>query len=822
MKQKDRWVTALVTGVVFVILIATLSPVAYETIGALIPTVRAYFPVSSLVGTMPPYSFVPEGVSGGGASYAPSISPHNSDEIIVLSDMKPMLRTTNNGASWSLINNHEIVPNNLVSKVRYTSDENTLYSIHLFDATYKHVVRKSVDGGATWNDLPTDPTPSLSTASLNVHPNSTNRLIISDDHNVYYSADAGENWQTAYTQQGDGYLYVGDAFWDGDNVYLGTNQGLLVSTDGGDTFVVDNATGIPVDKGIFRMAGAKVGNTTRLMVTTATASELLPFFYPDESAAIDGKVYKYDVGQGNWTEVFSDSTAQIINVTCSPNDINTFYFGGAGEDSLMIYKTTDGGSSWSALFNETSNGNIQTGYAGDGGYFDWGWEGITLGLGVDPNDVDHVMITGMGFSHISNDGGANWRAAYVDETSLNPAGAEITPGSDYKMNGYNVTVLWDVFWANQDNIIAGYTDIGGWHSDDAGVTWSKTNQMWDDNGYDATYNTVYQSIKHPENNTIYSAVGDLHNLYLGYSGAIEDGATILDTPGEIMYSVDNGADWNTLYNFNKTVVSIAIDPNVPDVMYAAVVGETGGGIYKTTNLSAGAAASWTLLPHPSRAERHPYQIRVLNDGALVVSYSIKLVDDETTATSGIFVSADGGNSWEERSEPGMYYWTKDIVIDPHDASQDTWYAAVCAYDIEPTDVSVGKEGLYKTTDRGKTWTKIWSDVKVESVTIHPTDPDLMYISTYQQGLWFTDDLNGSFDPQKVVAYPFMHPIRTFINPYDDEDIWVVSNGAGILRGNTGELGTSRIYLPMMMKKIPIGLNIKLSFPSTQWLQFTHL
>ena len=24
----------------------------------------------------------------------------------------------------------------------------------------------------------------------------------------------------------------------------------------------------------------------------------------------------------------------------------------------------------------------------------------------------------------------------------------------------------------------------------------------------------------------------------------------------------------------------------------------------------------------------------------------------------------------------MYYWTKDIVIDPNDASQNTWYAGV--------------------------------------------------------------------------------------------------------------------------------------------------
>jgi hypothetical protein len=45
-------------------------------------------------------------------------------------------------------------------------------------------------------------------------------------------------------------------------------------------------------------------------------------------------------------------------------------------------------------------------------------------------------------------------------------------------------------------------------------------------------------------------------------------------------------------------------------------------------------------------------------------------------SSGVFVSIDGGASWTDRSVPNMQCWTKDLVVDPFDTSQNTWFAGV--------------------------------------------------------------------------------------------------------------------------------------------------
>src|SRR5206468_201875 len=106
------------------------------------------------------------------------------------------------------------------------------------------------------------------------------------------------------------------------------------------------------------------------------------------------------------------------------------------------------------------------------------------------------------------------------------------------------------------------------------------------------------------------------------------------------------------------------------------------GIFVTNNLSAGAASTWTKLTNPQRTEGHPFNVQVLNDGTLVVTYSARRATingvTQFTPSSGVFVSTDGGQTWADRTDQGsvagtgMQYWTKDLLIDPTDPSQNTW------------------------------------------------------------------------------------------------------------------------------------------------------
>src|SRR5207249_11660661 len=143
---------------------------------------------------------------------------------------------------------------------------------------------------------------------------------------------------------------------------------------------------------------------------------------------------------------------------------------------------------------------------------------------------------------------------------------------------------------------------------------------------------------------------------------------------------------------------------------------------------------------------------------LVVSYSARRagVPLVFTASSGVFVSSDGGQTWADRSAPGLQYWTKDVIVDPFDPTQNTWLAGVFSgWGGAPN----GLGGLYKTTDRGLTWTKMLGNLdRVTSATFNPADPNEAFVTTESQGLWYSNNIrsaNPTFT--QVTSYGFRQP-----------------------------------------------------------------
>jgi hypothetical protein len=129
----------------------------------------------------------------------------------------------------------------------------------------------------------------------------------------------------------------------------------------------------------------------------------------------------------------------------------------------------------------------------------------------------------------------------------------------------------------------------------------------------------------------------------------------------------------------------------------------------------------------------------------------------------------------------MRYWTKDILIDPNDATQSTWYVCVYSGWGGPPN---GLGGLYRTTNRGQSWTKINSLDRVGSCAINPAHANEMYLTTETNGLWYTANLSAAQPTFTAVAsYPFRQPERVFFNPYNVGEIWVTSFGNGLRVGN---------------------------------------
>jgi photosystem II stability/assembly factor-like uncharacterized protein len=214
-------------------------------------------------------------------------------------------------------------------------------------------------------------------------------------------------------------------------------------------------------------------------------------------------------------------------------------------------------------------------------------------------------------------------------------------------------------------------------------------------------------------------------------------------------------------------------------LYASAVNSKTGGIFVCQDITQGTRAQWQRLPAPPRTEGHPFNVHVLADGTLVCTFSGRRTQN-FTPSSGVFVSSNGGATWEDRSHPNMQWWTRDLVVDPHDPKQNTWYVGVFSGWGGQAN---GKGGLYRTTDRGKSWNRIWEEDRVASVTVHPTKKNELYVTTETNGLWHTTNADAARPEFQVVeSFPFRQPERVIFNPHQPGEVWVTTFGNGLWVG----------------------------------------
>jgi photosystem II stability/assembly factor-like uncharacterized protein len=713
------------------------------------------------------------GSGGGGALFSPQFNPANPNDIYIASDMSEVFHTTNAGASWQMVDFRQLQGGH-EARVQFTEDPNIRYSIDYSNVDGGDLVRpsKSTDGGQTWQSIASDPTFG-GAFYLFADPTNHNRLVVTDYVNLYFSNDGGQTWAQRFKAlDGGAGVLIGGAFWDGQNIYFGTNYGILASNNGGQSFSLLNVGGIPAGQSMLSFAGARVGTTTRFVAVTWSSVDVFAGVagYDNFGGA---NVLTLDLGAANWTLRNLGTTAWPFYAGMAGNDVSTMYVaGGSTAASPTVYKSTNGGATWTSVLNTAGNANVATGWSGSGGDRDWSYGEMALGFTVSSSDPSKLIITDFGFAHASTDGGATWQALYVPAADRNAAGATTPKGRPYHDTGLDNTTSWNVAWADATHVFIGNADVRGQLSVDGGQTFGY--------GYTGhTRNSMYR-VATAANGTIYGAAGSVHDLY--QSTYLQD-VRIDGGNGAVLFSTDKGVTWQTLHDFNDVVSWVAVDPNNANRLYASVVNSTAGGIYVTNNLSDGAGSTWTKLTNPPRTEGHPLDVVVLNDGTLVVSFSARRNSvGAFTASSGVFVSTDGGQTWADRGDAGMRYWTWDVVVDPFDATQSTWYAGVFSgWGGPPNDLG----GLYKTTNRGVSWTRVLALDGVTSVTFNPSDQNEAYMTTETRGLWFSSNMRAATPTFAAVAsYPFRQPERVFFNPYNPSEVWVTSFGGGVRVGTT--------------------------------------
>jgi photosystem II stability/assembly factor-like uncharacterized protein len=237
--------------------------------------------------------------------------------------------------------------------------------------------------------------------------------------------------------------------------------------------------------------------------------------------------------------------------------------------------------------------------------------------------------------------------------------------------------------------------------------------------------------------------------------------------GPVYRSDDDGRTWAKVDGMPKaagsmSVAAIAIDPRNPKVLYASgpglavVKSEDGGKIW--TRIAAGLSSDST----------EAFAIDAQDSSKLYV----------WVRGAGLFRSKDAGASWQkvDGGPRGLNIRSLVSLNEPTGMGGLWLYAGIdvgvvkspdcfCGWDrlanqglppnqrvsslaVDPEKPSVIYaglvEGVFKTEDAGKTWTKLAADVTDAVVAVHPKNPRHLYAAGRDGGLFASRDGGGTW------------------------------------------------------------------------------
>lgn len=231
----------------------------------------------------------------------------------------------------------------------------------------------------------------------------------------------------------------------------------------------------------------------------------------------------------------------------------------------------------------------------------------------------------------------------------------------------------------------------------------------------------------------------------------------------------------TQYIASGRVTAMAIAPSCSSNQCRLWVAAAGGGVWRTDNALAG-SPTWTVLDNGITSNAMGALFVDPNDSTGNTIYAgtgEPNASADSEAGTGVFKSTDGGNHWSVLpgtvSSSLTFYGraVSSIVVPP--GSPDTIYVGVTRAIRGMTAVNGGATsnpptpvaalGLYKSSDGGSTFTKIWdgngSIRGVNQVALDPTNSGTLYAAAFQQGVWRSTN-NGKkwiqiFTPQSPGA-----------------------------------------------------------------------
>jgi len=623
-------------------------------------------------------------------------------------------------------------------------------------------VWKTLNGGRTWENI-SDGYFGGSVGSISVAESDKNVIYVgggektvrgnvSSGYGVWKSVDAGKTWKASGLDKSRHISRIRIHPKNPDivyaavmgNLYKGTKErGVYKSTDGGKTWT----------KKLFANEDAGAvdltfdPNNPRILYASTWNIRRTP--YSLSSGGNGSALWKSTDEGESWTEIskmkgFPEGTLGIIGVTVSPVNSERVWAIVEHKDKGGLYRSEDGGESWSQVnderkirqrawyytrvyadtqdedvvyvlnvrYHKSENGgkSFETYNAPHGDHHD---------LWIAPNDPTRMIIGDDGGAQVTYDGGETWSTYHNQPTS-----------QFYRVTTDNA-FPYRIYAAQQDNStvrIPHRTEGRSISEDD----WESTA------GGESAHIAV-----DPENNDI---------VYGGsYDGFLTRVNHDKNTVRSISVWPDNpmghGAEdmkyrfqWNFPIEFSK---------HNPDRLYT---------FSNRVHVTEDEGQSWKVIS-PDLTRNDPEKLKssggpITQDNTSVEYYCTIFAAQESPLKEGLLwvgsddglvhVTRNGGETWDNVTPKNMPEWTMINSIEPSVFDKGTCYVAGTRYkwgDFQPY--------LYKTTDYGKSWTKITNGINEEHFTRvlreDPKQKGLLYAGT-ETGMYISFNDGKNWNP----------------------------------------------------------------------------
>ena len=405
----------------------------------------------------------------------------------------------------------------------------------------------------------------------------------------------------------------------------------------------------------------------------------------------------------------------------------------AGTSSGGIFKSIDGGITWSAMNTGLANSSA-----------------IIQALVVDPKNPLLIYAGSNGGFNTSSDGGANWSltvfSVKITNTNINSLAIDpVTPTTIYAgTNGGGVlkSTNGGAGWV-QNTVIGNKT-----------VTALAVNPITPATIYGATNGGVFKSTD--AGVTWLAANAGLSNLLV--KALVIDPATpatiYAATGGGIFKSIDAAVTWNAVNSGLTilTVQSLAVDSTAPATLYAG----TSGGVFKSSN----AGVSWSAIN--TGLNGNSVKALIIDPLASTNLYA-------GSSAGGVFKSTDNGGNWIAANTGLSSIMIGALAIDP--IVPNTMYMGTSGY------------GVFKSVDRGGNWSAVNVGLSNLSISVFAIDPQVsttIYTGTSNGGVFMSSDGAGTWSARNTgLTNIFVQTLAVdFVTP---ATIYVGTSGGGVFK-----------------------------------------